>query len=423
VTQYAYNPLDELTSEIVLGADTTLYTYDPMGNRASVTHNGVATAYTYDLADRLAAAGTVTYAYDENGNRISRVEGSSTSSYAYDYENRLTQISGPEGVSKYSYDGLGRRIRSEEPGRIRRYALDPTSKPYRTLRETNDAGATQVSYVHGDGLTSDISPTGATRYFHFDGLGSTAAITDSVGNDVGHLGFGAFGDAAIALGQPATRQGFVGRYGVEAAVDQYVFMRDRFYDPASGSFLSTDPESGQDNEYLSVVLFAYAGANPVNTVDPDGRLSWSVTKQLLRTGLSIGRIQVTKAVSPSVRFIDTKVTFAPSATTTNLIRGGGALLSAGMQVWSDKVANTPMNYRPLRATVAAEESVPIGIAATAVTGVAGPVAGVATGVALGKVADVVNKKALFPATDWLTNKAIVPISRPISNFLYRHGWY
>jgi RHS repeat-associated protein len=270
VTQYAYNPLDELTSEIVLGADTTLYTYDPMGNRASATHNGVATAYTYDLADRLAAAGTVTYAYDGNGNRISRVEGSATSSYAFDYENRLTQISGPEGVSKYAYDGLGRRIRSEEPGRIRRYALDPTSRPYRTLRETNDAGTTQVSYVHADGLTSDISPTGATRYFHFDGLGSTAAITDSVGNDVGHLAYVAFGDTALRLGNPATVFGYVGRFGVEATASGLQFMRDRFYDSAIGQFISGDPDPPPPQAYLQS-LFPYANSNPLVNIDPSGR--------------------------------------------------------------------------------------------------------------------------------------------------------
>ncbi len=269
ITEYTYNPLDELASEIIPGVDSTHYTYDPMGNRSSVTHRNVQTSYTYDGADRLVAAAGVTYTYDANGNRLTRV-GTESSTYAYDFENRLTQIAGPEGTSGYRYDGLGRRVRSQEPTATTRHLIDPTSKPYRMLREFDGAGQALLSYVFGAGLSSEVKPAGTTRYYHFDGLGSTAAVTDSVGSDLAHAGYAAFGDTALELGNLQSRFGFVGRYGVEATSQNLMFMRDRFYDPQTGMFISADPDDPSDRQYLDVIVYAYANNSPLNGIDPDG---------------------------------------------------------------------------------------------------------------------------------------------------------
>src|SRR5262249_58305809 len=105
----------------------------------------------------------------------------------------------------------GRRLRSSEPGgRIRRYVVDPTSKPYRTCVETDDSGVPLTEYTFGGGLLED-DRGGSVRYYHYDGLGSTAALTDSAGNDVGHLGYAAFGDTLLALGATRTRPPLAGR--------------------------------------------------------------------------------------------------------------------------------------------------------------------------------------------------------------------
>lgn len=268
VTNYTYNPLDELVSEIVPGVDSTYYTYDPAGNRASVTHNGTATAYAYDGADRLAAAGPNQYTYDGNGNRLTKTNGVTTN-YSFDFENRLTHILGPEGASDYRYDGLGRRIRSQEPGRTVRYTIDPTSKPYRTLRESDDSDTPLMSYTFGMGLTSEVSPAAVTRYYHFDGLGSTAAITDDAGVDVGHLAFSAFGDTTADLGTPQTRLAFIGNFGVEWTPSGLSFMRNRFYDSEIGMFVSRDPIETNERLFLSGG-YLYAANNPISAIDPDG---------------------------------------------------------------------------------------------------------------------------------------------------------
>src|ERR1051326_1972634 len=140
VTEYEYSDLDELTVERIPGVDTTSYAYDAMGNRTSETKRGGAKACVWDGADRRIAAGGVTSAYDANASRASRTSGSQSTSYAFDHEDRLIAVSGPTGLSQYDYDGLGRRIRSQEGGITRRYVVDVTAKPYRTLADESGAG-------------------------------------------------------------------------------------------------------------------------------------------------------------------------------------------------------------------------------------------------------------------------------------------
>jgi RHS repeat-associated protein len=279
VTEYEYSDLDELTVERVPGVDTTSYAYDVMGNRASETKRGVAKAYTYDGADRLISAGSVSYTYDASGNRASRTAGSQLTAYAFDHEDRLIAASGPIGLSQYDYDGLGRRIRSQEGGITRRYVVDVTAKPYRTLADESGAGTLELRYVYGAGLVADLTPTDTPRYFVYDGLGSTAAVTDLAGHDVAHLGYAAFGDTAIALGLADTRMGYVGRYGVEAAAGGLTFMRDRFYDAETGLFLSTEPREGRASDMMSAMLYAYAKGNTTDLIDPDGNDSKSDSKK------------------------------------------------------------------------------------------------------------------------------------------------
>jgi RHS repeat-associated protein len=271
VTEYGYDDLDELTVERVPGVDTTTYAYDAMGNRTSETHRGVAKVSTYDGADRLVSAGGVTYGYDANGNRASRASGSHSTTYAFDHEDRLVGVTAPAGTSQYDYDGLGRRIRSQEGGVTRRYVVDVIAKPYRTLADEAGDGTLDRRYVYGAGLVADVTPTDTLRYFVYDGLGSTAAVTDLAGHDVAHLGYHAFGDTAIALGAADTRMGYVGRYGVEAAAGGLTFMRDRFYDSETGMFLSVDPEEAGERTFLDRSTYLYAGGNPIVFIDPTGR--------------------------------------------------------------------------------------------------------------------------------------------------------
>jgi RHS repeat-associated protein len=368
VTEYEYSDLDELTLERVPGVDTTLYAYDAMGNRTSETRRGVAKAYTYDGADRLSAAGGVTYGYDGNGNRASRTAASRSTTYAFDHEDRLVGVTAPVGTSQYDYDGLGRRIRSQEGGLTRRYVVDVTAKPYRTLADEAGDGTLERRYVYGAGLLADVTPTDTPRYFVYDGLGSTAAVTDLAGADVAHLGYHAFGDTAIALGTADTRMGYVGRFGVEAAAEGLTFMRDRFYDSETGMFLSEDPEEGGEREYLRAALYSYASGNPVLLIDPDGRFPRArirkvidaIRRGLPTAGKSVSRaaremLGATRAVPSAAREMGDAVGAIGSAAHQMggaMIRGAEALPTAEARMWSSL---NPESYS-FRALVSATKS-------------------------------------------------------------------
>jgi RHS repeat-associated protein len=47
----------------------------------------------------------------------------------------------------------------------------------------------------------------------------------------------------------------------------------RFYNPATGRFLSRDPEDGISTDPQSLHKYLYAGGDPVNRLDPSGRFN------------------------------------------------------------------------------------------------------------------------------------------------------
>lgn len=48
-------------------------------------------------------------------------------------------------------------------------------------------------------------------------------------------------------------------------------MQARYYDPAIGRFLSTDPLAVKDGDNFSFARYVYASNNPILNIDPDGR--------------------------------------------------------------------------------------------------------------------------------------------------------
>lgn len=49
------------------------------------------------------------------------------------------------------------------------------------------------------------------------------------------------------------------------------YLRDRHYSPATGRFMSRDPEDGVLTDPATLHKYAYANGNPVNGIDPTGR--------------------------------------------------------------------------------------------------------------------------------------------------------
>ena len=81
--------------------------------------------------------------------------------------------------------------------------------------------------------------------------------------------------------EPSTRnEGFAGGVGHPTDDSGLIYMRARYYDPASGRFISEDPGRNGTNWY------AYCLNNPVNGVDPTGQDFASVVDVLVTMSIN-----------------------------------------------------------------------------------------------------------------------------------------
>ena len=121
-------------------------------------------------------------------------------------------------------------------------------------------------YVYGMGLISRVTPSGVAYHYHYDNLGSTVAITDSSGSIVNKYSYDAFGKVLSQSEGISNPFKYVGAFGVMDEGNGLLFMRARYYDPATGRFISKDPIGWAGG----LNLYGYVGNNPGNRIDPWG---------------------------------------------------------------------------------------------------------------------------------------------------------
>jgi len=290
--------------------------YDGVGNRLTETNTGQIT-YTYDNNNRLTQlvgpSGTTTFGYDNNGNTTSMVQpGPVTTTYGYDYENRLASVINPTYTAAYTYSADGLRLRVQEsnaqyPDRWLQ-PLGPFGagvaaqrvQPYDGVRPvlegtlSGDTYTTTAKYVwEGNGYYDPLVYSligGAWRYHLYDGLGSTRQLLQhlspySVTDTYQYEAFGNLLSSTgttpnLARSRPPVgerdRHGgaarphlatyrYVGSLGYYATGSSLMHLGARYYMPEMGRFLQRDPEGNAPEPY------AYAGHDPIVSVDPSGR--------------------------------------------------------------------------------------------------------------------------------------------------------
>jgi RHS repeat-associated protein len=255
---YTYDPIYQLT-QVTQGASTTeSYSYDAVGNRLS--SQGV-NPYSYNTSNQLTATPSGSYTYDNNGNTLTDASGKT---YTWDFENRLVQVVNPGvGTTTFRYDPFGRRSQKSGPLGATNYLYDGAA----LLEELNNSGNVLARYSQGALIDEPLSVlrSGTTNYYQADGIGTVTSLSNSTGGLANTYTYDAFGKLTGSTGTVMNTFQFTGReWDNETGLHYY---RARFYDAATGRFLSEDQlrfGSGSSDFY------PYVSNRPLNNSDPSG---------------------------------------------------------------------------------------------------------------------------------------------------------
>lgn len=237
------------------------YVYDKVGNRIQEIVNGYSTGYTSNNMNQYSQAGSFSYSYDSDGNLVQKTDGSEFWTYEYNDNNRLFRSTGPDGEKQYIYNGLGHLATVVEDGGAQHYMTDPIGFG-NVVGEYDTSGNMLSRYTHGLGLVSKDDD-----FYTFDGNGNTSELTDADTNIVNYYIYEPFGGTLYEKEDVDNDFEFVGQLGVRKIDDDLVYMRNRFYSPVLGRFLSEDPIGLVGGD---VSFYRYVTNDPVNWVDPEG---------------------------------------------------------------------------------------------------------------------------------------------------------
>ena len=141
-------------------------------------------------------------------------------------------------------------------------------------------GSTDYLYDDAGLPIEQIDSAGAVLYYQHDQLGSTVLLTDFTGTVAATYAYGAFGPVVSHTGAADTPLRFAGQY--QDATGLY-YLRNRYYDPTTASFLSLDPVVS-----LTQAPYSYANDNPVNEEDPLGLWGWNPISDVTQAAKDTG---------------------------------------------------------------------------------------------------------------------------------------
>lgn len=110
------------------------------------------------------------------------------------------------------------------------------------------------------------SAADTVTYVYTDPQGTPLAEADASGNITAKFDYTPFG--TIATGTSPTGPGYTGH--VNDVETNLVYMQHRYYDPATGRFLTTDAAPPVPGELSYMNRYAYVGNNPITRDDPSG---------------------------------------------------------------------------------------------------------------------------------------------------------
>jgi RHS repeat-associated protein len=274
LTEWKTGALDA-SNEILTPVDSLGWAMDSRGNWTNV-YDSKATVdtRTHSGANAINARNGVNYTYDDAGNLLS--DGVNTYEWALD--GMLAKVSTASGSVEYTYDGLRRMVK-----RVEKNASAVVTETdafvwdgWQLAQELRNGVAR--SYAYGKYIDDQIAvkTTGGVYYMHRSYNQSTEAVTNASGALVErYIETNPYGGYVIqnASGQVITSS-LIGNRSVfqgapmTDAVSGLVYLRNRWYSPQLGRFVTRDPAGVFVNPGFN--LYQSFNSNPEIYRDPLG---------------------------------------------------------------------------------------------------------------------------------------------------------
>ncbi len=315
VTSYTYDGMNRLQGVKESNGVLTEYEFDSFGNISreyTLSSSGIKTTqYEYDRNNRLLLSfddkSSTRYSYDKNGNLINKIyelSGRETNSwYSYDGYNRLSEYISGNTTAEYLYNPEGLRESKTVNGKYTRFIYDGAN----IVGElTND---NYYIYYRGTELLGMNSYDNNSYYYRLDSHGNVTDLLTHMGEEIKSYTYNPYGkekpftinpegDKTILYQWKNETENthnpfrYCGEYYDEES--GLIYLRNRYYDPSIGRFISEDPHWNLDNmiygdkEYKdgeikspdvnaiiqSNNLYAYCMNNPIKYFDISGELAF-----------------------------------------------------------------------------------------------------------------------------------------------------
>jgi len=300
-TSYEYDGLKRLTEEAVkIGnnlTDTYTYEYDDYGNRSKMTAEGTedyVTEYSYvdsngkytallqkevktaeanenliNLNPNSNVKQTV-YTYDANGNQITKTAEGKTETNTYDGLNQLIGFTDGETTASYKYNASGLRYEKTVDGQTINHVWDGNQQIVADVVDNQFYEAD--CYIRGTNLVAKYNYCNGNKseytYYTQNAHGDVVNLTNADGEVTKKYTYDAFGVEKNIDDSDTNAFRYCGEYyDTETAT---VYLRARYYNPATGRFISRDSFLGIQFDPLSLNLYTYCRNNPLLYVDPSG---------------------------------------------------------------------------------------------------------------------------------------------------------
>ena len=287
-----------VTSPTIDVSKATDYMLDAAGNRRQTTVDATTSVYqlssdsqTRDAAmNQYTRIGNTYLTHDAAGNTLSSSE--LGLQRFFDGENQLVQWAQAGKDVRYRYDATGRRVLKQDANSSFATVLY-FYDGWHDAEEATTGGVVTKRYVYGENVDEPIRVTLADfadsdndsntsetvdLYYHQNSLGSVVALTTVTGSVVESYRYSAYGTPTILnkngieVSTTQVQQPFMftgRRWDFEEGSGLY-YYRLRYYDPASGRFVSRDPLGLWGDPTQNGSAQSFCNQNAVNLLDPFG---------------------------------------------------------------------------------------------------------------------------------------------------------